>query len=66
VYAAVVAQLVWMLRRVGTYGLLTALLFPVPLAFFLVVFARSAFLTVVRRKVAWKGRDLPAPVRRGA
>jgi 4,4'-diaponeurosporenoate glycosyltransferase len=66
VYLAAVAQLVWMLRRVGTFGTVTALLFPVPLVFFLAVFTRSAFLTVVRRKVAWKGRELPAPVRRGA
>ena len=66
VYAAAVAQLVWMQRRVGTFGWPTALLFPVPLVFFLAVFARSAYLTVVRRKVAWKGRELPAPVRRGA
>jgi 4,4'-diaponeurosporenoate glycosyltransferase len=66
VYAAVVAQLVWMLRRVGTFGWPTALLFPVPLVFFLAVFTRSAYLTIVRRKVAWKGREIPAPVRRGA
>jgi 4,4'-diaponeurosporenoate glycosyltransferase len=65
VYAAVVAQLTWMLRRVGRFGALTPLLFPIPLAFFLAVFARSAFLTVVRRKVAWKGRDLPASLKRG-
>jgi 4,4'-diaponeurosporenoate glycosyltransferase len=66
VYAAVVAQLVWMLRRVGTFGWITALFYPVPLVFFLAVFVRSAFLTVVRRKVPWKGRELRAPIRRGA
>ena len=66
VYVVAVAQLVWMLRRVGGFGAVTALLFPVPLVFFLAVFTRSAFLTVVRRKVGWKGRELPAPVKRGA
>lgn len=56
VYAAVVIELAWMLRRIGRFGLVTALLFPVPLFFFLGVFLRSIVLTFGRRSVRWKGR----------
>src|SRR5690606_23549519 len=58
VYAAVAAQLAWMLRRLGSFHPLTAVLFPIPLAFFLFVFARSVVDVYVRRRVTWKGRQL--------
>ena len=58
VYAAVVVQLAWMARRVGRFGVLALLLFPIPLAAFLAVFVRSVFLTIVRRRVTWKGREI--------
>lgn len=58
VYAAVAGQLWWMLRRLGSFSPLTALLFPIPLAFFLFVFARSIVDVYVRRRVTWKGRQL--------
>ncbi|MEY2420143.1 MAG: 4,4-diaponeurosporenoate glycosyltransferase [Acidimicrobiaceae bacterium] len=58
VYATVVLQLAWMVRRIGRFGIATVLLFPVPLAAFLAVFVRSAFLTIVRRRVTWKGREI--------
>ena len=57
-YLAVAAELAWMLRRIGSFGLVTALLFPAPLAFFLAVFLRSVVLTAVRRRVRWRGRDV--------
>ncbi len=57
-YGAVALQSAWMLRRVGRFGRGTAALFPLPLAFFLAVFARSLVLTFVRRKVRWKGREI--------
>jgi 4,4'-diaponeurosporenoate glycosyltransferase len=57
-YAAVVAQLVWLLRRAGRFGAGTALAYPLPLAFFLAVFARSALLAFGRGRVRWKGRTI--------
>ncbi|HVF32676.1 MAG TPA: glycosyltransferase family 2 protein [Acidimicrobiales bacterium] len=57
-YAAYVAQLVVLFRRVGGFSPLTALLYPVPLAFFVVVFLRSLVLTFVRREVRWRGRTI--------
>lgn len=65
-YAAYVLQLRWMLRRVGTFGWWPAALYPVPLAGFLAVFARSVVTTTVRRQVIWKGRLVATrPGRRG-
>ncbi|MGH9282014.1 MAG: glycosyltransferase, partial [Acidimicrobiales bacterium] len=58
-YAAYALQLGWMLRRVGRFGPATAAAYPVPLAFFLAVFARSVVLTRVRKQVTWRGRAVP-------
>ena len=59
VYALFVAQLVWMFRRTGSFGLRTALVYPLLMAFFAVVFARSVWRTYVRRSVTWRGRAVP-------
>jgi 4,4'-diaponeurosporenoate glycosyltransferase len=58
-YALFAVQLGVMLRQVGNFGFLTAALYPAPVALFLVVFARSAYLTLVRRRVTWRGRAVP-------
>jgi 4,4'-diaponeurosporenoate glycosyltransferase len=55
-YALAVVQLVVLLRRIGRFSALTALVYPIPLAFFLAVFARSLVLTALRREVGWRGR----------
>ncbi len=52
------AQLWWILRRVGSFRWWTWALFPVCLLAFDVIFARSAALTMVRRSVRWRGRDV--------
>ena len=46
-------------RQVGSFRWLTALLYPVAMAGFVVVFVRSAWLSLVRRRVAWRGREIP-------
>jgi 4,4'-diaponeurosporenoate glycosyltransferase len=56
IYALYAAQAWWMLRRIGSFGPATAFLFPLPLAFFLAVFARSVWLAKVKGSVTWKGR----------
>ena len=58
VYMAYAGQLAWMLRRIGRFGWWPALLYPIPLAFFVVVFARSLVLTHVRGEVRWRGRTI--------
>jgi 4,4'-diaponeurosporenoate glycosyltransferase len=57
-YVFAVFQLWQMLRRVGNFSPLTALLFPIPLLFFVLVFMRAAILSGLLRKVTWKGRSI--------
>lgn len=56
-YLVVAAQVWWMARKVGRFGPLTALAFPVLLAVFLAVFVRSVVATA-RGSVRWRGRRL--------
>lgn len=58
-----VVQLRIMFTRVGTFGWLTALAFPVLLACFFVVFFWSLWCTAVRHEVRWRGRTLPTGAR---
>jgi 4,4'-diaponeurosporenoate glycosyltransferase len=64
-YLAFAAQLWWMFRQVGSFGALTAVLFPIPLVGFIVVFLRSLWLTHVRHSVTWRGRSVSTAPDRG-
>jgi 4,4'-diaponeurosporenoate glycosyltransferase len=57
-YAVVAGQWWWLLRRLGSFRWWASVAFAVPLAAFLVIFARSAVLTFVRREVSWRGRAI--------
>jgi 4,4'-diaponeurosporenoate glycosyltransferase len=57
-YVLFASQIYWMLFRIGNFRIVTALLFPIPLLFFLTVFFYSIFLVFLRRKVEWKGRTI--------
>lgn len=46
------------LQRLGSFAWWTWVLFPVPLLFFDLVFARSVVLTAVRGSVRWRGRSV--------
>jgi 4,4'-diaponeurosporenoate glycosyltransferase len=50
------AQMHWMLRRVGNFGVWPALAFPLPVAFFVSVFGWSLFRTAVLGRAPWRGR----------
>jgi 4,4'-diaponeurosporenoate glycosyltransferase len=52
------SQLGSILRRIGSFHWWCWALFPVPLLAFDIIFARSATLTVVRRSVRWRGREV--------
>lgn len=60
-YALFSAQLYWMVRRIGDFGILTCLLFPLHLIFFVLVYLRSFMMVSVRRRVQWKGRVITVP-----
>jgi len=55
-YLLFALQLYWMLSRIGTYRWYTALFFPIPLVFFVIVFFWSCITTFIIKKVRWKGR----------
>jgi 4,4'-diaponeurosporenoate glycosyltransferase len=57
-YLACVAQVGWFSRQVGAFRWFTALLYPAPLIFFFVVFARSVMRS--GKSVSWKGRKILA------
>ena len=57
-WAGVAWQLRSLLGRAGSFRWWTWALFPAPLLAFDVLFARSAALTVVRRSVRWRGREV--------
>jgi 4,4'-diaponeurosporenoate glycosyltransferase len=63
-YGLYVAQLSWVLSRIGNFTFLTALLFPVPFVVFVGVFCISAFQLVILRRVRWKGRSIDVGERR--
>jgi len=52
------AQIYWMLQRIGNFGFLTALLFQVPLVFFVSVFGLSLLRIFLMKRVPWKGRTV--------
>jgi 4,4'-diaponeurosporenoate glycosyltransferase len=55
---ASVVQLAVFARVAGRFPWWSIVLFPIPLAVFLVVFVRSVLRRVLRREVTWKGRRL--------
>ena len=63
VASALCAAFVWQLRSMfgtlGNFSLLSAVVFPLQLVVFFAVFFRSLWVTLVRRRVRWRGRDVP-------
>jgi 4,4'-diaponeurosporenoate glycosyltransferase len=55
-YLLFALQFLVLTRRIGRFGALTAVLYPLALAAFVVLFARSVVLTAVRGRVRWRGR----------
>ena len=58
VYVLFAMQIAWMTRRLGSYRALACLLYPLPLAYFCVIFGRSAMLRALGRKAVWRGREV--------
>ena len=53
-----ILQIHWILSRMGNYGLLTPLLYPLPFIFFAAVFLISLLRTFLLHEVSWKGRKI--------
>jgi 4,4'-diaponeurosporenoate glycosyltransferase len=58
-YGAWVAQLWWMLRRVGHFRWPTVIAWPLPLVAFVGLFGRSVLMRVTGRSPRWRGRITP-------
>ncbi|MGQ9801678.1 MAG: glycosyltransferase [Candidatus Saccharicenans sp.] len=52
------AQIYFFLRPLGNFGLLSAIIYPFSLAFFISIFLRSMFYTHLLGYVYWKGRRI--------
>jgi 4,4'-diaponeurosporenoate glycosyltransferase len=59
-YGLFALQIWWMLRRIGSFQWWTALLYPLPLTFLLIVMIRSLILVHLLGRVPWRGRTVPA------
>lgn len=55
-YVGFSLQIYWMLRRIGNFGILTCIFYPLPLIFFVLVFFRSLLVRMGIGDVFWKGR----------
>jgi 4,4'-diaponeurosporenoate glycosyltransferase len=65
-YPAYALSLYFMLRGIGRFSVWSSILYPLLLATFFIVFARSAFLRQSKRQVTWKGRSMDAVEREGS
>jgi len=58
VYFLLGLQATWIARQLGDYRFLTAILFPIPLAYCCIVFARAVRRRLLGQKTMWKGREV--------
>ena len=57
-YLAFIAQIYWMSYRIGNFSVWASIFYPIPLTFFVLVFFYSLILTIFRKKVTWKDREI--------
>jgi 4,4'-diaponeurosporenoate glycosyltransferase len=58
IYLVLGLQLYWQARQIGAYRLATCLLYPIPLAYYCLVFGRSIARRAIGRRSSWKGREV--------
>jgi len=63
-WAAYTVQTAVHFRRVGNFSFLMALLYPVPVLYFIFIFFWSVSSTRIRGSVKWKGRDISVGTRK--
>lgn len=57
-YILYAAQIYWILVRIGNFKFYTALFYPIPMAFFVIIFTYSFVRVFIVRSVNWKGREI--------
>lgn len=58
VYVLFSAQIARITRQLGTYRVLTCLLYPLPLAYYCAIFGRAATRRALGRKAVWRSRQV--------
>ncbi len=53
-------QTLWMLKRIGFFGVFSVLFFPINLLFFCAIFFRSLYFQITNKKTLWKSREVKA------
>lgn len=64
-YAAFVFQIFGMLKQVGSFSFVTALIYPLHILFFTFIFFRSLIFSSILRKLSWKGREIETKLSTG-
>jgi 4,4'-diaponeurosporenoate glycosyltransferase len=57
-YLVYALQILWLMKRIGTFNSISAFLFPINLIFYCIVFFRSLYFQISKRKVQWKSREI--------
>ena len=57
-YLAFIAQIYWMSYRIGNFSIWASVFYPIGLVFFVIVFFYSFILTIFRKRVTWKDREI--------
>ena len=57
-YICYVLQIYWMARRIGNFKVYTAIFYPIPLLFFILIFIYSFLRVFIVKKTVWKGRTI--------
>jgi 4,4'-diaponeurosporenoate glycosyltransferase len=57
-YLSFIAQIYWMSYRIGSFSIWASVFYPIPLTFFIIVFFYSLILTILRKRVTWKNREI--------
>ncbi len=57
-YICYSAQIYWMGFRIGNFGVIPAIFFPIYILFFVLIFFYSMIITLFVRRVTWKGRKI--------
>lgn len=57
-YAVYAVQMIWLMKRTGTFRIITAMIFPLQLMFYCIVFFRSLYYQKTGKTIKWKSRDV--------
>ena len=57
-YVVFIAQIYWMSYRIGNFSIWASVFYLIPLTFFVIVFFYSLILTLFKKRVTWKDREI--------